>query len=123
LAGGAFLFQAAGLLLSGTSQTVWPLILGSVAFGLTMGIIVAIQPVIAAECFGRHSFGRVYGPLYTTIQLGTALGPLLYGVLAASADSYQPVLMLMACGALLAALGARWAVPPRPSPKGRGPGR
>jgi MFS family permease len=112
LAGGAFLLQAAGLLLAGTSQAVWPLVLGSVAFGLTMGIIVAIQPVIAAECFGRHSFGRVYGPLYTTIQLGTALGPLLYGVLAASTGSYQVVLIGLACSVLLAAIGTRWAVAP-----------
>ena len=49
---------------------------------LTMGIIVSIQPLVAADCFGRRAFGRVYGPIYLAIQLGTGFGSLVFGLTA-----------------------------------------
>jgi MFS family permease len=109
---GIFALQAVGLLLSAVGGARWLLIAGSAAFGLTMGVIVSLQPVISAECFGRRSFGRIYGPLYLGVKIGSALGPLLIGLMAAGTDGYRPAWVVVAAGPLLAALLIPWAVPP-----------
>ena len=109
---GTCLLQAAGLLLSAVGGADWILIVGSVLFGFTPGISIALQPVMAVECFGARSFGRIYGLIYQAIQFGSALGPLLIGLLATAAGSYRPALILVAAGPLLATLLIRWATPP-----------
>jgi MFS family permease len=120
IAAAMFVLQAVGLALSAAGGAVgdgaaWVLVVGSIAFGLTMGIIVSIQPVVVADCFGRRAFGRVYGPIYLAIQLGTGFGSLVFGLTATAFGSYGPVLSVVAVTLLLAAFGMRWAVPPRSS--------
>jgi MFS family permease len=109
-----FMLQAAAFLLLATGNTPWSLIAGSAVFGFTMGIVVILQPLTTAECFGQRTFGRIYGPIYLGIRLGSALGPLLCGVISIAMGSYQLVWLLMAGGLLLAAISIRWAVPPIP---------
>ena len=53
-----------------------------------MGIIVSIQPLVAADCFGRRAFGRIYGFIYLAIQIGTGLGLLVFGLTATAFGSY-----------------------------------
>jgi len=113
VAAAMFALQAFGLALSGLGGAEWVLVLGSVSFGLTMGVIVAIQPLVAADCFGRRSFGRIYGPIYLAIQLGTGFGSSVFGLVATAAGSYRPVLLAVSATLLLAAFGLRWAVRPR----------
>ena len=112
VAAAMFVFQAFGLALSALGGVEWALVLGSLSFGLTMGIIVAIQPIVAADCFGRRSFGRIYGPIYLAIQLGTGFGSSLFGLVATAAGSYRTVLLDVSATLLLAAFGLRWAVRP-----------
>lgn len=107
-----FLLQALGLALSALGEAKGVLIVGSALFGFTMGVIVILQPLITAQCFGQQAFGRIYGPIYLGIRLGAASGPLLFGVLATAMDHYRPVLLLVAAGLVLASFGVRWAVPP-----------
>jgi MFS family permease len=114
IAAAMFLLQAVGVFLSAVGTTEWMLVLGSLLFGLTMGTTIALQPVIAAECFGRRSFGRVYGPIYLAIQLGTGFGPLFFGYTAAAAGGYGPGFLVAVAGLLLATLGSRWATCPVP---------
>ena len=112
IAAAMFLLQASGLLLSAIGGSDWLVVLGSILFGLTMGVTIALQPLIAVECFGRPSFGRVYGPIYLAIQLGTGLGPLFLGFAATAADSYRPSLLVVAAGLVLASIGIHWATRP-----------
>lgn len=107
-----FLLQASGLLLSAYTQETWQLVVGSAIFGYTMGIVVTLQPLTAAECFGRLAFGRIYGSIYFGIRLGSAVGPLTFGLLATATGNYQLALSLAATGLLLAAVSVCWAVPP-----------
>jgi MFS family permease len=110
---GIFVLQAAGLLLSAIGGAPWVLVTGSAAFGLTMGIIVSLHPVISAECFGRRSFGRIYGPLYLGVKLGAAFGPILVGLLAMGLGGYRLAWTVVAAGPLLGAMLMPWAtVPP-----------
>jgi len=113
IAAAMFALQAVGLGLTAIGGEAWVLVAGSVAFGLTMGIIVSIQPVVVADCFGRRAFGRVYGPIYLAIQLGTGFGSLVFGLTATAFGSYGPVLGVVCMTLLVAAFGMRWAVPPR----------
>lgn len=117
---GIFILQAVGLLMSAAGDAAWLLIAGSAAFGLTMGIIVSLQPVISAECFGRRSFGRIYGPLYLGVKIGSALGPLLIGLIASGVGGYRLAWIAMASGPLLAAMLIPWAVPPASIPAREG---
>jgi MFS family permease len=112
---GIFALQAGGLILSAVGGGEWVLIAGSATFGLTMGIIVSLQPVISAECFGRRSFGRIYGPLYLGVKIGSALGPLLIGLIASGVGGYRLAWIVVAVGPLLAATLMPWAVPPSSS--------
>jgi MFS family permease len=108
---------AVGLVLTAVGSAPWVLVAGSITFGLTVGIVVSIQPVVAADCFGRRAFGRIYGPIYLAIQLGTGVGALVFGLTATALGSYGPILGVMAGALLLAAFGMRSATPPHgPSP-------
>lgn len=109
-----FILQAIGLALSGLATERWLLILGSAVFGWTMGIIVTLQPLATTQCFGQRAFGSIYGPIYLGIRLGSAFGPLLFGLLATASGSYCPVLLLVSGGLLLAAISVQWVVPPVP---------
>jgi MFS family permease len=112
IAAATFLLQAVSMLLLAVGKTAWLLILGSAIFGFTMGIIVILQPLTAAECFGERTFGRIYGAIYCAIRLGAALGPLVFGLMATAMGTYQMVFYLVAVGLLLAAVIIYWAVPP-----------
>lgn len=110
-----FVLQAASFLLLACGSAPWSLITGAALFGLTMGIVVILQPLTTATCFGQHAFGRIYGPIYLGIRLGAALGPLLCGLLSATTGSYRLVWLLVAGGLGVAAVSIRWATPPAPS--------
>jgi sugar phosphate permease len=95
-----FALQAMAFLILGLGDTVVWLTLGSALFGLTMGIIVILQPLATAAVFGQASFGRVYGPIYMAIRVGAGAGPLIAGVLFEATGSYAMVWYVMAAALL-----------------------
>ena len=109
-----FLLQGIGMALSAYGRAPWLLTLASAVFGLTMGVVVALQPLLTAACFGQRAFGRIYGPIYFGIRFGAAVGPLVFGLMATTTGSYQGVFTLSAAGLGFAALSIGWAVPPTP---------
>jgi MFS family permease len=111
LAIGSCLLQAAGVLGSVWFPTPIMLYAGAGAVGLTIGIVVALHPLMMVERFGVRSYGTVYGPAYLATQIGQAAGPLLVGVLADLTGGYGGPFTLTASAALVAAcllmVGAR----------------
>jgi sugar phosphate permease len=111
LAIGNCLLQAFAVLLAVQSDAPIMLYLTAALAGLTVGNVVALQPLMMAEAFGVRSYGAVYGPAYLATQLGQACGPLLVGVLFDLTGSYQLPFTLTASAAIVAAglllLGAR----------------
>lgn len=105
LQGVSFLILAAG-------TTELHLVLGSALFGLTMGVLVVIQPVSTASVFGQLSFGRIFGPIYLAIRVGAAIGPVFAGVLVAMTGGYQTSWFALAGLLGLASLGIYWAMSP-----------
>ncbi len=98
-----FAMQAVSFSMLALGATPFWLTLGSGLFGLTMGIVVILQPLATAAVFGQDSFGRVYGGVYMSIRIGAGIGPLVAGLLVVEAGGYRAVWLLMA-GALIAGM-------------------
>jgi MFS family permease len=69
------------------------LIGASVVFGLTVGNVTTLSPIIVRREFGAQAFGLIFGVASCGIQLATALGPSLYGLLHDAFGSYDPALI------------------------------
>ena len=124
--------QATGLSLLLTTQQTWAIWAYIVLFGIGMGAIVVLVPLLVAEVFGTSAFGVLFGSVNAVQGLGLALGPFAAGVVFDTWGSYtiafQASLVLYAGAATLVFLArrpSRWsplatrtagrAVPNRPS--------
>jgi MFS family permease len=94
---------------------LWPsvpvLIPVSLIYGFCLGQITTLSPIVVRREFGADAFGAVYGYAGTTIQLCSAFGPVLYGVLVGWFGGYGPVLGVAAAfevaALLMLALGRK----------------
>ena len=111
-----FALQALSFVILSRASEPFGLTVGSTLFGLTMGVLVTLQPLATAQCFGRESFGRVYGPVYMSIRLGAAIGPGIVGILLAATGNYATSWLLLACCLSIALVAIPWALtrPGRP---------
>jgi cyanate permease len=82
-------------------------------FGLTVGNVTTLSPIIVRREFGAREFGTVFGVASCGIQLMTALGPSFYDLLYDDFGSYGPALTIAAvldiAAAMIAILGHRKA--------------
>jgi MFS family permease len=97
------------------------LIGASIVFGLTVGNVTTLSPIIVRREFGAQAFGLVFGVASCGIQLATALGPSFYGLLRDAFGSYNPALigaagLDVAAAAIAIAGRGKSAAPRRPSP-------
>lgn len=75
----------------------------SVVFGLTVGNVTTLSPIIVRREFGAPAFGLIFGVASCGIQLVTALGPTFYGVLHDAFGSYRYALIIAAALDVVAA--------------------
>jgi cyanate permease len=80
----------------------------SVAYGLTIGNMTTLSPIIVRREFGAESFGAVYGVAGSLIGFAMAGGPALFGAIRDSTGSYGPALLAAAGLNLMAALVIDW---------------
>jgi MFS family permease len=69
---------------------------GSIVYGLTIGNVATLSAIIVRREFGAASFGLIYGVASTGIQVATAVGPGLYGILHDASRGYGPALLIAA---------------------------
>ena len=85
---------------------LWPtapvLIAASLVYGYGIGHVTTLGPVVVRREFGAAAFGATYGAAATAIQLTSAFGPALFGLLRDSFAGYGPGL---AIASLVTALG------------------
>ncbi len=86
----------------------WSLMGLSIVYGLTMGNVTTLAPMIIRREFGAASFGVVFGLAATLNQLAMSVGPTLFGVLREAFGSYGPALLLGGLLNVLAALVIVW---------------
>lgn len=80
----------------------------SILYGLTIGNITTLAPLIIRREFGAASFGVVFGMAATIHQLFMALGPSLYGILRDAFGGYAPALLLSGALNIVAAVLLVW---------------
>lgn len=86
----------------------WALIALSISYGLTIGNVTTLAPMIIRREFGAVSFGIVFGFAATIYQLLMAFGPSIFGILRDVFSSYSQALII--CGLLnfIAAIVIIW---------------
>ncbi len=94
--------QAGGLLLLGQATSAASLWLGSALFGLTVGNLLMLQPLLLAEAFGLRSYSRVFAASQGLTTLGVAAGPAAVGALHDLTGGYQYALWVVAAISLCA---------------------
>jgi predicted MFS family arabinose efflux permease len=108
-----FAQQAAALAVLAVAAGEGTLLVGVVLFGLAMGNILMMQPLLLAEAFGTASFGRIYAASNLISVPGVAGGPALLGLAFAATGGYA-VPYLAAAAASLAGIAILFAAgPPR----------
>ena len=98
---------------------------GTVLFGITIGNLTVLIPLVVVELFGLTDYPRIYAVSQFGASLGTAGGPAVLAALHSGFGSYRVPLLILAGISSLAAAGvtrmrppAR-ALAPRPHPEPR----
>ncbi|MCP3912331.1 MAG: MFS transporter [Actinomycetia bacterium] len=86
------------------------LIGGVIVFGLSVGNVLMLQPLILAEAFGVRDYARIYGLGQLMGVLGVGIGPSVVGLIH-DADSYRTALLVVAAIAVLGSMVGVWAGP------------
>jgi MFS family permease len=96
----------AAISVCGLAATNNPAVLigASILFGLTVGNVTTLSPIIVRREFGATAFGPVFGVASCAIQLVTALGPGCYGLLQDAFGRYCEPLLIAAATDLIAAI-------------------
>ena len=101
---GAFIVAAISFCVLAATDNPIALIGASVLFGLTVGNITTLSPIIVRREFGASAFGPIYGVASCVIQLVTSLGPGLYGIMHDAWGSYRGALLVAAALDTIAAI-------------------
>jgi MFS family permease len=108
LSAAIFAVQAAALAMMAASPSPVALFAGSVAFGLGVGNVITLPPLITHAEFGARSFATIFGMTSAAIQLGVAVGPGLVGVLRDVTGGYPPAIGVLATFDAVAVVGVLW---------------
>lgn len=82
----------------------WPLAVFAFVFGIFYGGWVALGPALVADSFGGRNVSGIIGILYTSLGVGTLIGPSAAGFAFAVSRSYLVPILASAAGNVLAAI-------------------
>ncbi|MCY4320557.1 MAG: MFS transporter [Alphaproteobacteria bacterium] len=101
----ALLYAGMGAMLGAWMLVVpfWQLAIVAGVFGLCYGGFVALAPSVTADLFGLRSISAIIGLLYSSVGIGTLLGPPLAGLAYDEFSSYEWPFFAVACLAVVAA--------------------
>ncbi len=97
------------ILAGGESATA--LLIGSALFGLTVGNILMLMPLIFAQAFGLRDYARIYSQGNMISALGMAAGPLAMGATHDWLGGYSDAYVFAGSASLLGALLLYYAGP------------
>lgn len=96
--------MAASLAVWAVSGNVWSLAGFAILYGVFYGGWVAVLPAVVMDEFGGRQVAGIIGVLYTSVALGTLVGPSAAGFVFDATGSYLPAILAGAGANLLAAL-------------------
>ena len=99
----ALSIQASGLAMLAFAQSSAAIYAGAVLFGLGVGNVLLLHPLLLAEVFGVRDYPRIYGRSAIFVAAGNAFGPLSMGWLRDHGGGYRSA-YLMAAGLNLVGL-------------------
>ncbi|MEP0067773.1 MFS transporter [Pyruvatibacter sp.] len=94
--------QAVGLTAFAFADGVVALMAASVLFGVTVGNILMLQPLLLGEAFGLRDYGRIFALSQMFGTVGVAAGPALVGIVYDLAGGYSPAYLTVAAASLVA---------------------
>ena len=86
------------------ATSAWALVIFAVFFGVCYGGFVALLPALTAVYVGGRRISSVIGVLYTSVGIGTLLGPGLAGTAYDLSHSYTVPILVSAVANLIAVL-------------------
>ena len=97
-------------LLMGTQTSLTLVMTGAFLLGFAAGAESDVIAFLAAKYFGMAHYGRIYGVLYMPFGIGSAISPIIYGMVRDRTGGYDPMLLVAMVlfavgGAMLLALG------------------
>ena len=104
LAAFCFLLQGAGIAISSYSNSAIALYICVMMVGFTIGNTVMVQSLIVGEFFGMASYGRISGMITLFMHSGSALAPMITGILFDWTGSYRMSFTIFGIADVLAAL-------------------
>lgn len=99
--------QALALTLLAFAHGALPLLAGAVLFGLTVGNVLLIQPLLVGEAFGLRDYARILARSALVATAGITAGPVLVGELHAHAGGYRAGYLAAGVASLLGGLTLR----------------
>jgi len=96
--------QAASLVGLAVTESRTALLVLTVAFGLTVGNLLMLHPLLLAERFGVRDYGRIYSRSQLVATLGVAVGPAAIGVLHDALGGYGAAFTLAGLASVVAAV-------------------
>lgn len=101
-----YLAQASVLVMIAFADGVWAVSVASFAFGLTVGNILMLQPLLIGAAFGMRDYPRLLSYFQLLMNFGVAAGPIFIGLIYDYAGGYQAAFL----AAAVAAVGATLAM-------------
>jgi MFS family permease len=108
LSAAMFATQAVALAVLASSSSPATLFAASVVFGLNVGNLITLPPLITHAEFGARSFATVFGMTSAAIQIGVAAGPGLVGVLRDTTGGYPAAIGVLAGFDVVAVVSVLW---------------
>ena len=99
-----FMFQVGALLALIFPETRASVPTFVAIFGMAMGGLFVLEPIIVREYFGLDSFAPIYGGLWAFQALGWAAGPFITGYIFDTTGSYNLAFITFIASTLLAAV-------------------
>ncbi|MGO4619771.1 MFS transporter [Ensifer sp. 2YAB10] len=101
-----FAGMAASLFIWAFAGSFWPLAIFALVFGVFYGGWVAILPAVVMDYFGGRHVSGIIGALYTSVAIGTLIGPSAAGFAFDFSHSYTLPILAGAAANILAAIVA-----------------
>lgn len=105
--------QAVSLAGLGVGVNTVFLLINLAVFGVTVGNLLMLQPLLIAEAYGLIQYSRIYSVSNLLTMIGVGLGPGVMGYLYSLDDSYGPAYLFAAMAGAVAAVIFLAGKPPR----------
>lgn len=99
-----FLGMAGGMMIWAAADSLWPLLLFALCYGIFYGGWVAVLPALVMDYFGGRSVSAIIGALYTSVAIGTLIGPSVAGFIYDVSHSYLLPIVAGAAANIIAAV-------------------